>query len=154
MKSPTDNRLNVMKRIVLIIFPLILWASGASAQVAVIVHKSVPADSIKKYELLDLYTGDIRVWDDDRPVVVFDLKPRGDIRKTFYKYLGKSSSRMKSIWMKNMLSGEGDPPESVKSEEEILEKVASTPGAIGFVNHVLVNSDVKTLLVIEIDIDS
>ena len=102
-------------------------------------------DSIEKIKLLDFYTGDIRVWDDDRPVVVFDLKPRGDVRNAFYKFLGKSSSRMKSIWMKKMLSGESDPPESMQSEEDILKKVATTPGAIGFVSQSIVNKDVKTV---------
>ena len=134
-----------MKYIPIIILSLIGWHSSASGQVAVIAHKSAPMDSIEKIKLLDFYTGDIRVWDDDRPVVVFDLKPRGDVRNAFYKFLGKSSSRMKSIWMKKMLSGESDPPESMQSEEDILKKVATTPGAIGFVSQSIVNKDVKTV---------
>jgi hypothetical protein len=48
-----------------------------------------------------------------------------------------------------MLSGEGDPPEPIDSEEEMLKKVAATPGAIGFVSQSKVSEDVKVLIVIE-----
>lgn len=138
-----------MKKIIIITFFLFCSVTGANAQVAVIANKSVPITKIEKSQLLDLYTGDIRLWSDGEPVIVFDLKPKGEVRKTFYKFLGKSSSRMKSIWMKRMLSGEGDPPEVIKSEQEMIEKINSTPGAIGFVNQSVVSSDVKVLFSIE-----
>ena len=127
-------------------------AMTASAQVAVIAHKDVPADFITKDDLLNYYIGDVQSWGDDLDVVVFDLKARGPVRDTFYEYLGKTSSRMRSIWLKRKLSGEGDPPESFETEGELLERVASTPGAIGFVQKSNVNDDmVKILVEIEID---
>ncbi|MEE9169692.1 MAG: hypothetical protein V3U73_07985, partial [bacterium] len=106
-----------MKKMAATIFCLLFWASSAPAQVSVIAHKSVPLDEIERLQLLDFYTGDIRAWSNGEPVVVFDLKPKGEVKKAFYNFLGKSSSRMKSIWMKKMLSGEGDPPEALVSEE-------------------------------------
>ena len=122
---------------------------GAFGQVAVIANKSVPLDSISKNTLLDLYTQDIKKWPDGEPVIVKDLKPKNDVKKIFYKFLGKSPSRMKSIWMKKMLSGESDPPEAVTNEQEMVQKIASTPGAIGFVAQESVSSAVKTLLIIK-----
>ena len=127
---------------------LFSWPEISFSQVAVIAHKSVPVDTIKKSELLDFYTGDIKKWHDGQPVVILDLKPRGDTKKAFYKFLGKRPSRMKSIWLKKMLSGEGDPPVFMSSEEEMLKKVASTPGAIGYVNQTKVSEEMKILLVV------
>ena len=132
---------------------LCLCTGNAASQVAVIANKSVPIDEVKQAELLDYYTGDIRRWNDKLPVVVFDLKPKEEIKESFYKYLGKSTSRMKSIWMKNLLAGEGEPPEALESEDEILAKVASTPGGIGFVRKEKVDKNVKVLLVIESESD-
>ena len=123
----------------------------ASAQVAVIAHKDVPADSIARVQLLDFYTGEAPSRDSGLAVVVFDLKPKGAIKDAFYDFLGRSSSRMKSIWLKRKLAGEGNPPESFQTEEELLQRVASTPGAVGFVNVSIVNGDVKVL--VEIDVD-
>ncbi|MCG8607413.1 hypothetical protein MJD09_20830 [bacterium] len=109
----------------------------------------MPADSISKNTLLDFYSRDIKKWPDGKPVIVKDLKPKSEVKKLFYDYLGKSPSRMKSIWMKKMLSGESDPPEAVKTEEEMIQKIASTPGALGFVHAWKVNNKVKTLLIIK-----
>lgn len=140
-----------MKVCYIFTFCLLVFANSATAQVAVIANASVPVDEIGKTELGDLYTGDIRNWSDGNPVIVLDLQPKGDVKNTFYKYFGKSTSRMKSIWLKNMLQGEGDPPESIATEDEMLEKVASTPGAIGFISEPKAGESVKILLVIEPD---
>lgn len=124
------------------------------AQVAVIAHKSVPVDTIDKIQVLDFYTKDIKKWNSKTPVVVLDLKPDDETKEIFYKFLGKSTSRMKSIWLKKMLSGEGDPPEAMNSHEEMLKKVAQTPGAIGFVDRSKINETedakegIKVLLII------
>jgi ABC-type phosphate transport system substrate-binding protein len=138
-----------MKLAIVTILLLLSWPEASLSQVAVIAHKSVPIDHIEMSELLDFFTGDIKKWNDEQPVEILDFKPRGDIKKAFYKFLGKSPSRMKSIWLKKMLSGEGDPPLSMKSEMELLEKVASPPVSIGFVGQRQPTVDVNMLLWIE-----
>jgi ABC-type phosphate transport system substrate-binding protein len=139
-----------MKKIFLIFLLQIIYTTVGLGQVAVIANPSVPVDTITNTELLDFYSRDIRMWNNDKPVVVFDLKPKGEVKETFYEFIGKSTSRMKSVWMKKMLSGEGDPPPALDSEESVLKKVASTAGAIGFVRQDLVTKDVKVLTVIKL----
>lgn len=134
----------------LLLFLIILFANQFSnAQVAVIAHKSVSVEKITDAKLLDFYTGDIRLWSDDSPVIVFDLKPKGEVKDMFYDFLGKSPSRMKSIWLKKMLSGEGDPPKSLLSEEDMLKNVSSTPGSVGFISNSKVTDRVKVLAIIQ-----
>ena len=134
---------------VMIFIQQVLLASGVPAQVVVIAHKDVSVDKISKQQLLDFYTGDDRKWDDGVPVIVLDLKEKNDTKKALYKYMGKSTSRMKSVWMKRMLAVEGDPPEAMESEEEMLARVASTPGSVGFVSQSKVTDDVKIIATIE-----
>lgn len=117
------------------------------AQVVIIAHKDVPVNQLTQPQLFDFYTGDIKRWENKDPVTVFTLKPKTAVQDSFFRLLGRSSSRMKSIWMKNMLSGEGDPPESLRSEAAVLLKVSTTPGAIGFVSRDSITSDVKTLMI-------
>ena len=128
-------------------------ASQARGQeeVAVIAHPAVGQDTLSKGELLDYYTGDIERWPDGSRVVVKDLKEKGAVRDRFYRFLGKRPSRMKSIWLRNMLSGEGDPPESVATEQELLARVAATPGALGFVSSARVTDQVRVLILIVAD---
>ena len=56
---------------------------------------------------------------------------------------------MKSIWLKRMLLGEGDPPKALESEKDMLITIAKTPGAIGFISSELVDKTVKVLILIE-----
>ena len=128
---------------------LVVVSARADTAVAVIAHPSVPVDALKKSELLDFYLFDIVKWPDQQPVVVLDLKPKGETRDAFYQFLGKRPSRMKSIWLKKVLSGEGDPPEAMPSEEDLVTKVASTKGAIGFARAANLNGQVKILIRIE-----
>ena len=140
-----------MKIQLLLLINILLFIYNINAQVAVIAYKSAPINEISSSQLLDFYTGDVRYWSNDDPVVVFDLDPKGEIKKAFYNFIGKSTSRMKSIWMKRMLSGEGDPPEALPSEEEILQKVAETKGAVGFISFDKVSEEVKVLAIIKMD---
>ena len=122
---------------------------NSNAQVAVIANKSVPLEEISESELLDIYSGDIRWWENGDPVVVFDLEQKTEVKSEFYNFLGKSTSRMKSIWLKKMLSGEGEPPEALKSEEEMLKIVSETVGAIGFISRNRVLPEVKVLALVK-----
>ncbi len=134
---------------VLLILLIIFLSKNSYSQVAVIAHTDVAVDSISKSQLLDFYSGDIRKWENDLALIVFDLKPKEGVRDVFFQFIGKSSSRMKSIWLKKMLLGEGDPPSVIDNEKSMLETIAKTPGSIGFINNGLVNKTVKVLILIE-----
>ena len=137
-----------MKLLIPVIFVL-LFSAALQGQVVVVANKSVPVDTISKSQLLDYFSREVRVWKDNQPIILFDLKQRGEVKDTFYRYIGKSSSRMKSIWMKKLLSGEGEPPEALPDEAEVLRRVQSTPGAMGFLRRENATGEVKVLLVIK-----
>ena len=122
------------RRLLLLFAALFILASPVSSQVAIIAHKQVAVDGLSRTQLIDFYTGDAEHWVDGKPVVMFTMSFRTAARDSFFKLMGRSPSRMKSIWMKRMLSGEGDPPERLKSEAAVVQKVAATPGAIGYVS--------------------
>jgi hypothetical protein len=134
----------------LVVLVLAIPATSSAAQVAVIAHLDAPADTLASTRLLDFYTGDVQTWNGEIAVVIFDLKPRTEVKKAFYHFLGKSPSRMKSIWMKRLLAGEGEPPQALGSNREMLEKVATTSGAIGFAHRDSVYGPVKILAIIPI----
>jgi len=136
--------------LICILFTLCFGMFGTvQAQVAVIAHPDVPVDSIDENMLLDFYSGDIQEWNNGEKITVFDLKKSKKVKNTFYKYMGKSSSRMKSIWMKKMLAGEGEPPEAIGDEKSMLLKVAETPGAVGFISAENVDDSVKLIATID-----
>lgn len=137
-----------MKVLLTILFVCFI-VENIEAQVAVIANKSVPINNITETKLLDIYSGEIKWWDNGDPIIVFDLEKKTKVKSEFYNYLGKSTSRMKSIWLKKMLSGEGEPPEAIKSEDEMQKRISETAGAIGFISKNNVEANVKVLVFIE-----
>ena len=139
-----------MRRLYPTLLVLVLASTGhASSEIAVIVHESVPAVEIGQPELLDLTVGDKSFWSDGSPVILFDLQRKDEIRRSYFRFLGIRSSRVKSIWMKRVLSGDAEPPEALTSQEEMLNRVATTPGAMGFVDLSKVAGDVRVVIVLE-----
>ena len=123
-------------------------AANMSAQVAVIANKSVADSKIDVSKVTEIYLLKAKTWSDGKAIVPFTLKSDNDASNKFFDAIGKSSMEMKKVWMKLQLTGEGIAPEGLGSEDEVLNKVASTPGAIGFVSASKVNDKVKVLLTI------
>lgn len=139
-----------MKTCRYLLVALALFASTvAQAQVAVIANKSVPEGSISISKLDDIYSLRQKTWSDGKAIVPLALKSDNEVTQKFYDALGSSSMEMKKLWMRAQLTGEGQPPEGMGSTDEILEKVESTPGAIGFVEASKVSGKVKVLLKID-----
>lgn len=137
-------KLNKLFVLALIIF----FTSSAYSQVAVIANKSVADASISASKLESIYLLKEKTWSNGQGVVLFTLKNENSTVEKFFSSFGKSFSDMKKLWMKVQLTGEGVAPESLGSEEEVLSKVSSTSGAIGFVSADKVNGNVKVLLTI------
>ena len=131
------------------IIAILLFASmNAYAQVAVIANKSVADASISSSKVESVYMLKDKAWSDGKGVILFTLKSDNGTVEKFFSSFGKSSSDMKKMWMKAQLTGEGMAPEALGSEDEVVNKVASTPGAIGYVDAKKVNGNVKVLLTI------
>jgi ABC-type phosphate transport system substrate-binding protein len=128
---------------------VLLLSINVSAQVAVIANKSVPDNSIDVSKLTDMYELKVKTWSDGKSIVPFILKSNEDINDKFFDAIGSSFMSMKKKWMKLQLTGEGRAPEACSSEDEILSKVGSTPGAIGYVSASKVNDNVKVLFTIK-----
>lgn len=133
---------------ILLALGFLLMVENAVAQVAVIANKDVPLDSLSKTQLRDFYSCEMKQWNKQVAVTVVDLKLSSAAKDVFYKFLGMTASRMKSLWLKKMLMGESSEPLAAKSEEEMVRKVASTSGALGFVSLNKITPEVKTLMII------
>lgn len=129
-----------------LLFAVALVAAGAvpaSAQVAVVAHPGVADASADKSTLVGIYSLDKTRWSDGSAVQ--PVASKEGFAGEFYSAIGQSESQMKKVWMRKKLSGEGQPPATVGSAAEVIAKVSSTPGAIGFVPASAVTSGVKVL---------
>lgn len=137
-----------MRKLVIALIICTILPIASFAKIAVIANKDVKTSSINKAKLLDVYTLDVNEFGGSK-IKIFDYSSETAVRKDFFDYLGKSIADFKQVWMKKKLTGNGNPPINVGSEDDMLSKVASTPGAIGYVSSDKVNASVKVLMEIK-----
>lgn len=130
---------------------LLLTASAIEvrAQIAVVAHPFVPVDQLDARALQDIYSLEETRWDDGTPIILHDLKGKHPIKDSFYDFIGRRPEDMKRVWLRIILSGEARSPTLLRSEQALLDKVAGTPGGIGYVPLALVTDAVKVVTTIQ-----
>jgi hypothetical protein len=132
-----------MKFIIVGLVCVVLFVSHSYSQVAVIANKNMSMQISSTQQVSDIYTLDIKTAGSSK-LVVFDVKNE-ELKGKLLAAIGKTSADLKKIWMKAQLSGDGNAPEALSSEAEVVTKVASTTGGIGYVSSSNVTPDVKVL---------
>lgn len=117
-------------------------SAEAAGKVAIIANKSLSEEAFNKSKLVDIFTLNKQVWDSGIKVLICEQKGDNTVKDLFYDYLGFNYSEIQKIWIKKQFSGKAMPPKSYVSDSEVLKKVASTPGAIGYIPYEMVTKDV------------
>lgn len=102
--------------------------------ITVITNASVDRSELQLTELRAIFTMKKRLWSDGQPVQVYVLTPEQDSHREFCKQvLGVFPRQLQSIWHRLVYSGTGEAPIELNNEQEMLEVIASTKGAIGYI---------------------
>lgn len=136
-------------RILLFLFGALalLLAQRAQAQVVVIANPSVKAVEVSKADLRDIFSGVSSSVTGGSQVLPVLLK-QGTVHDEFLtKYVGKSDTAFRATWRSLVFSGQGVMPRSMESEAAVVDYVARTPGAIGYINKATPHDGVKVLVV-------
>jgi ABC-type phosphate transport system substrate-binding protein len=138
-----------MKYFYRVFFLIAVFVSINYAQVAVIVNKSTPVTKITAGSLVQIYNLNNTKWSDGTKIIVFYDKEKSICQK-FCDFIGIDIISLRKRWMKLQLSGEAKAPEAVGDDAEMIKKVTSTLGAIGYINASAVKgNDLKVIVTIE-----
>ena len=112
-----------------------MQAQAAIAE-PILIHNPQPAhEDLSTKSLVRIYAMQKRVWSDNTPIKVFTLPNDSSIHKQFVtRYLRMQSYQLDRLWHRLLFSGTGSIPEKVSSEKEMIEKVKTTPGSIGYID--------------------
>lgn len=114
-----------------------LFAPGQAAaaeRILVVANTSVPIDTLEVVELQRIYLSKRTRWPDDTRVVATMLKD-GPVHRTFVEQiLDRTLAKFATYWKQIVFTGQGVPPKSFETEDDLLDFVAETPGAIGYVS--------------------
>ena len=130
---------------------LAVFAAGpATAQaqdVVIIVNSAVKAPDASSDDVRGVFTGDKSSLGDGSHVIPVTLKG-GAVHDAFLKtYVGKNDAAFRTAWRSLVFTGQGAMPKVFDTEAALVDYVASTPGAIGYVSKATEHGKVKTLAI-------
>ncbi|MFV0372218.1 MAG: hypothetical protein ACK5JI_11375 [Azonexus sp.] len=106
----------------------------AWADLVVIVNARSGVAAMTRNEVVHVFFGRNRLFFNGQEALPVDLQGNHPLREQFYRLLvGKELAEVDAYWSRQQFTGGLNPPLRVKSSEEVLDWVASRPGAIGFV---------------------
>ncbi len=119
----------------------------AGTDIIFICNTSAPFDSITKTEIKEIFLGRKLNWTPDKEITFVILKKPEIYTQFTRNYVKKTRSQFHSYWRLMLFTGRAMMPDSFNTEKEIVDYVATTDGAIGYVSSMTKVKNVKILTV-------
>lgn len=142
------KQIKALRFLCAMLFALSIWPAKPVAAAEVIVHPGVQ-DQILTVNLARAMFGMRQAqWPDGTPVRVFVMPEQYSLHINFCReVLNIYPYQLRQSWNRLVYSGTGQAPIEVASEQEMVQKVSVTPGAIGYINKVISNDPVRPMSV-------
>jgi len=113
-----------------------------------IVNVSHTENSLSRNTARAIFSMRVQHWNDGRPIRVFVLPDKHPSHQVFTREtLSLFPHQLRRSWDRYVYSGIGTAPIEVENEEEMIAKVAATPGSIGYTRQEILNENIRTLSV-------
>jgi ABC-type phosphate transport system substrate-binding protein len=131
------------------ILSVLLVFSFSCAQlyaVEVVVNKSVTTHKNNAEDIRAIFTLKKRVWADGKTIQVYTLADDNPVHVSFVKHvLRMLPYHIRRIWDRMTFSGMGNPPIELNSEQEMIQRISSTPDSIGYLTVTPKSDDIHAL---------
>lgn len=117
-----------------------------AADLVVIAHPKSGIDKLGRNDVINIFLGRFRQLPSGLTAIPVDLPADNGERNAFYRQLvNKELAEINAYWARLVFSGRTTPPRQANTVDEALDFVATTPGAIGYVDRGQVNGRVKVV---------
>ena len=118
----------------------------ADGHYEVVAHATVNTRTISSNSLRAIFGMRQQTWPDGTPLKVFVLADDAPLHNAFAKEkLSAFPYQLRQAWDRLVFSGTGQAPINVSSSEEMFDKVANTPGAIGYLEKSKISERVNVI---------
>lgn len=123
-------------------------AIARAQDVVLVANRGVQISQINDAELRAIFIGTKTRFSDGSHAEPVILKG-GPAHEVFLKkHLGEEPEDFRAQWRKAVFTGQGAMPKAFSSESALIQYVASTPGAVGYVSRISARDNVKALITI------
>lgn len=113
---------------------------------SLIVNDQTSINKISRNTARAIFSMRLKQWPDGSPIVVFVLADDNPLHRAFIRdKLSMFPHQLRRSWDRYVYSGTGLAPIEIDNEQEMLEKVATTPGSIGYTNKENTNAHIRTV---------
>ena len=113
----------------------LLFSSSEVNAAEIVVNQTVPAAQYSLADTRAVFTMQQRFWPNGEAIKVFTLSDSDPIHKDFVKNnLDMFPHQLRRVWDRMTFSGTGVAPAQLDSEQEMIDKIATTPNSIGYLN--------------------
>jgi len=124
-------------------------AMAETADILIIAHPGVQSESLDHDAIADMYRQRKTKWDSGETIRVVMLKT-GTTHDAFVEdFVRTTPAKLKKIWKKVVFTGAGTPPKILKTEADLIEFVAETAGAIGYIDAATPHEGVNVIALTE-----
>ncbi len=117
---------------------------SAAFAAEIIVNQSVPVGEYTLNNTRAIFTMRQRFWPNGEQIKVFTLIDNHPLHRVFTKEnLQMFPHQLRRVWDRMVYSGTGQAPVTVKTEQEMLNKIANTPNAIGYLGSRTENEKIR-----------
>jgi ABC-type phosphate transport system substrate-binding protein len=103
-------------------------------EVLIISNPDNKISTLKNKDIKDIFTGKRTLWNGHGQIIIATLYDSEVHRKFLEKFVQKTPSQFKNYWRQKVFTGEGMLPKTFKDEESLIEFIASTRGAVGYIS--------------------
>ncbi len=124
-----------MKKIIFLLCMFLLPATSfAFPKTTIITNSDTQLSSLKAKEVKDIFTGKKTRWNAKTKIILAVLQD-SKIHKIFLKtFVKKTPTQFRNFWRRKVFIGEGKIPKTFKSEAGLIDFVARTKGAVGYIS--------------------
>ncbi len=121
-----------------------------SFAIEIIVNDSVDLSEISHQQLKSIYLGQQTHWPSGKLIKLYKLSSTHKAHKSFVKKtLGLYPYQFNRRWQKLVFSGFALKPSEVTNEQELLDAIANTAGAIGYIENKIIMEGVRYVALFE-----
>ncbi len=125
---------------------LTLFTARLAWGVDLIVHPGVAETEISRPLARLIFGARVTRWEDGSAIRIFVLPDESPLHQEMTKgILDLYPYQLRNAWDRAIYTGIGQAPVQVANEAEMRKRVASVPGAIGYIGRVLNNDKVRAL---------
>jgi len=133
-------------RCFLLLLALVRCCPTARAQdIVLVANKSVQVSALNDADLRAIFTGEKTRFADGSRALPVTLKGGAAHEVFLRKHLGETPDEFRAQWRKAVFTGQGAMPKTFDSEAALIQYVATTPGALGYVSRISPQDNVKSL---------